>query len=124
LAYLLDIDKASQVTRDPLVGNLFENLVVLEALKTRYNQGLTPNLYFFRDSHGNEIDLLVKSGSQLTGIEIKAASTWNRNFKKGLMRFAENFTPLTRSFVVYSGESISFSDSIEAIPYTQVADIF
>ena len=71
LAYLLDIEKARQVTRDPLVGNLFENLVVLEALKARYNQGLTPNLYFFRDSHGNEIDLLHKSANQLIGVEIK-----------------------------------------------------
>lgn len=124
LAYLLDIEKPSQVTRDPLLGNLFENLVVLEALKTRYNQGLTPNLYFFRDSHGNEIDLLFKSGSQLTGVEIKAASTWNRIFKKGLLRFAEGYRPLSRCFVVYSGEAISFSDGIEAISYTQVADIF
>lgn len=124
LAYLLDIDKASLVTRDPLVGNLFENLVVLEALKARYNQGKTPNLYFFRDSHGNEIDLLFKVGSQLTGVEIKAASTWNRSFKKGLLRFAERFSPLARCFVVYSGDAISFSDGIEAITYAQLADIF
>ncbi len=47
LTYLLDIEKAGQVARDPLVGSLFENLVVLEALKSRYNQGMTPNLYFF-----------------------------------------------------------------------------
>lgn len=124
LVYLLAIEKSSQVSRDPLVGNLFENLVVLEALKTRYNQGLTPNLYFFRDSHGNEIDLLYKSGNQLTGVEVKSASTWNRSFKKGLLRFAKNFSPLTRSYVVYSGEAVSFSDGIEAIPYTRVADIF
>jgi hypothetical protein len=75
LAYLLDIEQAAQVTRDPLVGQLFENLVVLEVLKARYNQGKAANLYFFRDSHGNEIDLLHKSGNQLTSVEIKAAAT-------------------------------------------------
>jgi hypothetical protein len=124
LSYLLDIEKASQVTRDPLLGSLFENLVVLEALKARYNQGLTANLYFFRDYQGNEIDLLHKSGSQLTGVEIKAASTWNSSFKKGLQRFAESNAALTRSYVVYSGERMAFSDGVEALPYTSVAEIF
>lgn len=121
---MLDIEKAVQVSRDPLVGNLFENLVVLEALKARYNQGLTPSLYFFRDSHGHEIDLLHKAGSQLTGVEIKAAATWTKGFKKNLLRFSENYSPLARSYVVFSGEAIKFSDGIEAIPYTQAAGIF
>lgn len=124
LAYLLDIEKAGQVTRDPLVGNLFENLVVLEALKVRYNQGLTPNLYFFRDSHGNEIDLLHKSANHLIGVEIKSAATWNQRFKKGLMHFAQNNKPLTGSYVVYNGEAIAFSDGVKAIPYGKVAEIF
>lgn len=124
LSYLLDIEKSSQVSRDPLMGSLFENLVVLEALKTRYNQGLTANLYFFRDYQGNEIDLLFKSGSQLTGVEIKAAATWNSSFKKGLQRFAESNAALTRSYVVYSGERMAFSDGVEALPYTSVAEIF
>jgi len=43
---LLDIEKAGQVAHDPLIGNIFENLIVLEALKARYNQGLKSNLYF------------------------------------------------------------------------------
>lgn len=124
LSYLLDIEKPSQVARDPLLGSLFENLVVLEALKMRYNQGLTANLYFFRDYQSNEIDLLFKSGSQLTGVEIKAAATWNSSFKKGLQRFAESNAALTRSYVVYSGERMAFSDGVEALPYTSVAEIF
>ena len=119
----MDIERAAQVTRDPLVGRLFENLVILEALKARYNQGLTPNLYFYRDNHGNEIDLLYKSGRELIGIEIKSAATYNASFKKGLLRFAEKQHPLARRYIVYSGEAISFSDGIEALPYTDVADI-
>lgn len=124
LTYLLDIEKAGQVMRDPLVGHLFENLVVLEALKNRYNHGMTPNLYFFRDSHGHEIDLLYKSGSQLTGVEIKAAATWNQSFKKGLMHFSEKYSPLAQRYVVYSGEAMSFSDGVEVIPYNRVDEIF
>ena len=74
LAYLLGIIKADQVSRDPLVGQLFENLVVLKAIKTRYNQRLDSNLYFYRDSHGNEIDLLHVSGREMTGVEINATA--------------------------------------------------
>lgn len=124
LTYLLDIEKASQVARDPLVAHLFENLVVLEALKNRYNHGMTPNLYFFRDSHGHEIDLLYKSGRQLTGVEIKAAATWNQSFKKGLMHFSEKYSPLAQRYVVYSGEAMSFSDGVDVIPYNRVDEIF
>jgi uncharacterized protein len=124
LAYLLDIESVAQVSRDPLVGSLFENLVVLEALKTRYNRGQTANLYFFRDSHGNEVDLLHKTGSELTGVEIKAASTWHTGFKKNLLRFSENYSTLARRYVVYNGEAKGFSDGIEALPYFRTSEIF
>lgn len=123
LSYLLDIEKPSQVSRDPLVGSLFENLVVLEALKTRFNQGQNPNLYFFRDSHGHEIDLLYKSGREFTGVEIKSSSTWDKSFKKELLRFSEKNIKLTKSYVVYSGEAMVFSDGVTALSFMNVADI-
>lgn len=118
LAYLLDIEEAAQVSRDPLMGQLFENLAVLEALKARFNRGKVPNLYFFRDSHGNEIDLLYKSGHKFTGIEIKAATTWNTSFKKGLQRFDAHLQTLEKRYVIYSGDSMAFSDGIEALNFT------
>ena len=124
LCYLLDIENVKQVRRDPLIGNMFENLVALEALKTRYNQGHTSNLYFFRDSAGNEIDILFKSGRDLVGIEIKAASTWHHRFKKGLAHFSENNSPLKQSIIAYSGEYIEFSDGVVATPYDRIAEIF
>ncbi|MGL6162005.1 ATP-binding protein [Microbulbifer sp.] len=123
LAYLLDIENVRQVTRDPLVGNLFENLVVLEAVKARVNRAQVPNLYFFRDNHGNEIDLLHKSGNELVGIEIKSAATYHASFKKSLRNFSERISPLARRYIAYSGEPMEFSDGITAIPYTRMADI-
>jgi predicted AAA+ superfamily ATPase len=124
LSYLLDIGKPSQVSRDPLVGSLFENLVVIEALKTRFNKGQKSNLYFFRDNHGREIDLLYKSGREFTGVEIKSSSTWNKSFKKELKRFSEKNIQLAKSYVVYSGEAMVFSDGVEALSFLNVADIF
>jgi len=124
LSYLLNIEKPSQVSRDPLVGSLFENLVVIEALKTRFNKGQKSNLYFFRDSHGREIDLLYKYGRELTGVEIKSSSTWNNSFKKELKRFSENNIQLVKSYVIYNGEARVFSDGVEALSFMNVADIF
>jgi predicted AAA+ superfamily ATPase len=61
LAFMLGIERASQVSRDPLLGHIFENMVVIECLKTRTNAGKLPNLYFFRDSNGNEVDILFQN---------------------------------------------------------------
>lgn len=100
LCFLLNIETPEQVTRDPLVGSLFECLVVLEALKSRYNRARTPNLYFFRDSHGNEIDLLHAAGRERVGIEVKSSATFHPSFKKGLARFHEHVAPLAGRYVV------------------------
>lgn len=123
LCYLLGIETPSQVSRDPLVGQIFENLVVLEALKSRYNKGLRPQLFFFRDHQGFEIDLVHKSGTGLTGIEIKAASTWNSGFKKSLLRFSEKLHPLIQKIVIYSGEPFDFSDGVLARGFHSIGEL-
>ncbi len=124
LSYLLGIEKPEQVTRDPLVGQLFENLIVLEALKVRYNQGHAPNLFFYRDSHGNEIDLLHASGRSLVGIEIKSSATFTQHFKKSLLRFSQKQQVLESSYVVYNGDERKFSDGVHAVNFKSTGDIF
>jgi uncharacterized protein len=120
LAYLLGIETPNQVLRDPLLGSIFENLVVIDVLKQRYNSGYDANLYFFRDSNGNEIDLLCKTSSGLVGIEIKAAATWHGKFAKQLVRFATNNHPLYKSLVVYNGTELQLSNGVEAISYDNI----
>ena len=68
--------------RDPLLGNLFENLVITEALKTRLNSGAEPNLYFFRNSKGLEVDLILKKENKLKLFEIKSGKSLNDEFTK------------------------------------------
>jgi predicted AAA+ superfamily ATPase len=122
LSYLLDIEKPAQLERDPLIGALFENLVILEILKNRYNRAKTSGLYFYRDGQGKEIDLLYKSGNKITGIEIKAAATWNSEFKKTLINFSEKNQKLDQACVIYNGESREFSDGIQTINFLDSAE--
>jgi predicted AAA+ superfamily ATPase len=103
-ANLLGIDTAEQAERDRLRGALYENLVILEFLKARTNRGRRPDLYFFRDSHGNEVDLLIRQGSRLVPIEIKSAATFTSGFMKGIERFRELLPRrATAGFVLYNG---------------------
>jgi len=74
-AYLLGIQSVQQMSRDPLRGSLFENMVVIESLKFRYNQGKRSNLYYYRDAHGHEVDLLLDTDDKLYPIEVKSGAT-------------------------------------------------
>ena len=86
-AFLLGIQEQQQISTHPLRGNLFETFVVTELLKSRFNLGKTDNLYFFRDSKGNEVDVIFEYGAHLLPIEIKSGSTITSDFFKGLNYF-------------------------------------
>lgn len=107
-SYLLGLEDEKQVSRDPLRGNLFENMVVLEALKFRYNQGKRSNLFFYRDSNGNEVDLIAEQGRRLLAIEIKAGATINPDYFKGLRQFRKAIGDgwTVAAGVVYGGDDL------------------
>lgn len=124
-SYLLRIENRDQIARDPLVGGLFENLVVLEALKARYNAGLSPDLYYFRDSSGLEIDLILDQARQLHAFEIKSSRTWNSAFGKNMEKFRERISALLSSTVIYAGEPIAGSESRPScVHFTKTASLF
>jgi len=103
-SYLLGIENEMHVSRHPLRGNLFENLVVIEALKYRYNRGKRSNLYFWRDAKGNEVDLLIESGPDVLPVEIKAGATINSDFFKGLRTImARLSSPPKSCALIYGG---------------------
>lgn len=106
-SWLLEIESPSVMERDKMRGHLFENMIIMEYMKGRFNMGRTPYIYFYRDSNGNEVDLLEKSGSTYNCMEIKSAMTFNPDFIKGLSAFDRAFPDLTgRKKVIYAGESM------------------
>lgn len=123
LCFLLGIRSPDQVIRDPLVGNIFENLVIMDCLKARCNHGLLPDLYYYRDSNGNEVDLIIAKGRSLTAVEIKSAATFSMNQLKGLHRFRKIANPLDSSCLVYNGPPLELSDGTQTLHYTAAASI-
>lgn len=103
-AHLLDISSPSQVGRDPLLGGLFENLVVIEALKAQLNRGVRPSIYYVRGKNGCEIDLVVEAARHIHAIEIKSARTPDSSFATNMVRFSTSVAPLSSKTVVYSGD--------------------
>jgi predicted AAA+ superfamily ATPase len=75
VSWLLGIRTAEQLITHPLKGSIFETLVVSELAKSCFNRGERPNLYFWRDSNGNEVDVIVERGTSLMPIEIKSGKT-------------------------------------------------
>ena len=122
--YLLDIYETKQLETHPLRGNIFENLVVSEILKFRYNEGEDPNLYFYRDRSGKEVDLIYKLANKYMAIEIKSGKTFHNDFLKNLDYFeALVADSLLKKVVIFDGESQKRSKFLLS-NYQESADIF
>lgn len=83
-AYLLDIRSARQLSNSPFRGNLFENFVLNELLKNRFNRGRRANLFFWQDSNGREVDCLIQNGSEVFPVEIKSGQTPTSEYFKNI----------------------------------------
>jgi uncharacterized protein len=125
LCYLLDIDTVPQLIKDQLWGNIVENWVVMELVKYRYNQGLDPNLYFYRDVAGKEVDLLYQKGSRLVPIEIKSSKTFSPAFLEGLYYFHEEAPKRADGgIVIYTGKETQQLDKFRLLNLENCYDAF
>ncbi|MBM3321521.1 MAG: ATP-binding protein [Candidatus Eisenbacteria bacterium] len=105
LCYLLGIRSPDELHNHASRGAIFESLVVSELLKNRLHQGEESDLYFWRDSTGHEIDLLLDLGSSLTPIEIKSGMTVASDFFHGLEYWRRlSGRPDTPGALVYAGD--------------------
>ena len=112
---------AEQWKLHPLKGRLFENLVVMEVLKKRYNSGKSDNLFFWRNNTGNGIDLILDDGNLGVPIEIKAGQTISSDYFKGL-KYWEKLTQKSEGYIVYAGDTYQKrSNGIEILPYREIS---
>ena len=123
-SYLLGIKSEDEINVHFAKGVLFENYIINEYIKDRWNQGKPSNSYFWRDSAGNEIDLLIDEGQHLKIIEIKSSKTIKEDFFKHMNRFsklADKFS--IKKYLVYGGsESLKRTD-VQILSWDKTANI-
>lgn len=107
LCYLLGITSAEQLKTHPLRGAVFENLIVVEMLKDRFNRGKDSNLFFYRESSGREVDVVQTEADKFRIWEVKSAKTFNTDFRKNLDYFKSIFgEKVISAKVIYDGDNI------------------
>lgn len=123
--YLLGIETEHQLARDKMRGHLFENFIITEALKYRYNKGKESNLYFYRDSNGVEVDLLIKNGSDYTAVEIKSSQTYHPDFQAGIRTLGSVMKErITNKVILYAGDFENETADIKLLNYKKMQTVF
>jgi predicted AAA+ superfamily ATPase len=120
-AWLMGITRRSHLPTHPLRGALFENLAVLEVLKTSHNAGQRPDLHFFRDSAGNEADLLLEYGSEIELVEIKSAQTIAGDAMRPVLNIRRLLGERVRACaLIYGGDAVQFRTDFTARPVATI----
>jgi predicted AAA+ superfamily ATPase len=121
---LIGIQESKQIVIHPIRGALFETWVVGELMKKRFNQGLLSNVYYWRDSQGHEIDIIVEQGEQLIPIEIKSGKTIASDFFDNLRYWQALANQMTSpAFLVYGGDQIQTRGNVRVIGWKTLSEI-
>ena len=124
VSWLLGIRTTEHMTTHPLRGAIFENFVVAELVKSRFNQGERPLMYFWRDSNGNEIDVIVERGTSLMPIEIKSGKTVTREAFAGLNKWRDLAgDAVTESTLIYGGNDEYRQNAIRVIGWDKIGQV-
>ena len=123
LSWLLQIETPEHVSRDPLMGTIFENMVVMEAVKAAYNRGETPQLSFYRDKSGLEVDLIREYQRRPYAIEIKAGTTYVSDMLRSLKQFRSLLENPAGAALVYGGSEAAILGDITITSYRDTAKL-
>ena len=119
LCFLLSIKTEEQLLTHPLYGNIFETFIISEIFKRISHLGEKPNIFFWRDKTGNEIDLLIEDGMELLPIEIKLSKTFSPSFFNGIQKWLDlKGNTFSRGIVLYGGDNVVGSkNQLSAYPW-------
>jgi len=124
LCWLLGVQSADQLVSHPLRGAIFETYVVSELHKAFLNRGQPPQFYFWRDSNGNEVDLLIETGGGLMPLEIKSGRTINREYFAGLKHWlALAGKQGVHPTLIYGGAECQERDAIRVLGWEQLETV-
>ncbi len=125
LCHLLGIESKEQIKTHYLRGGIFESFIISEIIKIRTNKNVDPNVFFWRDKYGHEIDCIIENQKLLTPIEIKSAKTINDNFFENL-NYWNNLSnnPKENTFIIYAGNENQKRSAGNIISWHNIASVF
>ncbi len=123
LCNLLNIHSVTALKNSGYYGALFENLMMTEIRKNRLNKEKSGQMYFFRDSTGNEVDVIIENEDGLLPLEIKSSKKADRNDLKNLKWFHKVFRQ-QKGILLYGGKTtIGYENEIQQLGWESVTDI-
>ena len=118
---LLRIGSPETLKTHYLYGSLFENMVISDILKQLYNLGKQPNIYYWRESNGTEVDCILElDSSRCMAIEIKAGQTFSKDYFKNLKNYPDS---TAKKIVIYAGEESISTWDFTLIPWQGITSI-
>lgn len=117
VCYLLGIENVNQLSRDPLRGSVFENMVVVNGLKNLSNAGHELQANFLRTSDGFEIDYLEKAGTRMNPVEIKSSMTFSKDLVVGLEKYLQKWDAESEPCLIYDGRSLITGSGIRCVNF-------
>ncbi len=125
LCYLLGIEKPAQLQTHFARGLIFENLVILDLMKNKLNQGQESNLYFWRNNHGREVDCVIDNNTGLYPVEIKSGQTKSPHFFDGVNYYRSLAkTKSKKGMVVYGGKDILTTADGLLLPWNKMDALY
>lgn len=123
LAYLLKYADGPSLQNGPLAGAFFENMMVMEVLKRKFNTGASYAMSYYRDSNGNEVDMILETGETPVLLEFKLAKT-PRSETSSVFERLEGALAKGKSFVLsFWDQKAALSRRTHALPWWKVGDV-
>ncbi|MDX9987970.1 ATP-binding protein [Thiothrix unzii] len=123
VCWLLGIRDVEQVKFHAMRGALFENLVISECHKYLFNQGEHPEIWFWRDRSGHEVDMVLERGGQFRAVEVKSGQTLSQDQFKGLQFWQELTGNAGKALLVYGGEQAQQRTVAQVVPWRNLAGL-
>jgi uncharacterized protein len=123
LCHLLGIKSVTALQKHSAYGSVFENWVITEIRKNNFNSGLNEGMYYFRDTLGNEIDLITERDGEAMAIEIKSGIKTDSNMLRGL-KYWQKLQPKTNCILLHRGSNNEIiTDTMSIAPWTDVMNL-
>ncbi|MFA5144352.1 MAG: ATP-binding protein [Candidatus Omnitrophota bacterium] len=123
LAYLLRYPNSATLGAGPIAGHVFENMMIIDVLKYKFNHNKKFEMYFMKDSNANEVDLLIDYGNKVQMIEFKTTKTIKKDHMKSMLLVQKSMKTQEMYIVSFFDEEIKLGAGIKSLPWRRLNSV-